>query len=106
MKEIFLISGLGADKRVFDYLDLSEYKAFHIRWIDPHPKESIESYATRLLVQITKQKPVLIGISFGGMMAIEIGKLIDTEKIIIISSAKSKKDIPSGYLGRKLKLHT
>ncbi|MBA4057543.1 MAG: alpha/beta hydrolase [Marivirga sp.] len=106
MKELFLISGLGADKRVFDFLDLSEYKTHHIQWVDPHHKESIESYASRLSSQITKDRPILIGVSFGGLIAIEIGKQIKTEKVIIISSAKSKKDIPSGYLARKLKLHT
>jgi len=106
MKELFLISGLGADKRVFNYLNLSGYNANHIQWIDPHPKESIESYAKRLSTQVNKPNPVLVGISFGGMIAIEIAKQIETEKVIIISSAKSKSDVPSGYLTRTLKLHT
>lgn len=105
MKEIYLISGLGADKRVFDFLDLSGYKTHHIEWIDPHHNESIEGYAKRLSTQIQKTRPVLIGISFGGMIAIEIGKQMETEKIIIISSAETKRDIPSWYLLRKLKLH-
>ncbi len=106
MKEIFLISGLGADKRVFDFLDLSRYKTNHIEWIDPHSGESIELYAKRLAVQIGKEKPILIGVSFGGMIAIEIGKQMETEQIIIISSAKTKSGLPSSYLVRKLKLHT
>jgi pimeloyl-ACP methyl ester carboxylesterase len=105
LKELFLISGLGADKRVFDFLDLSEYKVHHIHWIDPHHNESIENYASRLCSQIQTEKPILIGLSFGGMIAIEIAKQIETEKIIIISSAKSKRNIPSGYLSRKFKLH-
>lgn len=40
------------------------------------------------------------------MIAIEIGKQMETEKIIIISSAETKRDIPSWYLLRKLRLHT
>ena len=55
------------------------------------------AYATRLLPQITSHKPVLIGVSFGGMIALEIGKLIPVEKIILISSAKSPNAVPSYF---------
>ena len=55
------------------------------------------AYATRLLPQITSHKPVLIGVSFGGMIALEIGKLIPVEKVILISSAKSPNAIPSYF---------
>lgn len=95
MKELYLLSGLGADKRVFEFLDLSGYHVNHIRWIDPLKDESIEKYAARLLPQIATSKPILIGVSFGGMMAIEIAKLIDTEKIILISSIKNKSELPN-----------
>ncbi|MDH4294838.1 MAG: hypothetical protein OEV74_01060 [Cyclobacteriaceae bacterium] len=84
MKDLFLLSGLGADSRVFDFLDLSNYNIHFIEWIDPHENEPIEAYARRLKVNIKKENPILLGISFGGMMAIEIGKQIRAEKIIII----------------------
>ena len=72
MKELFLFSGLGADKRVYEYLDLSAYKVNHVDWIDPLPNESIEEYAGRLSGKIGKNNPILAGVSFGGMVAIEI----------------------------------
>jgi pimeloyl-ACP methyl ester carboxylesterase len=97
MKELFLFSGLGADKRVFDFLDLSNYNIHHINWITPLPKESMTQYARRLRPQITIDNPILIGVSFGGMMALEIAKLISVEKVILISSAKSTAAIPSYY---------
>ncbi|NOT73743.1 MAG: alpha/beta hydrolase [Cyclobacteriaceae bacterium] len=94
MREIYLLSGLGADKRVFDFIDLSEFSLNYLDWIEPKDKESIESYASRLLPQIKTTLPILIGVSFGGMIAVEISKLIETDKVILISSAKSKLDIP------------
>ncbi|HEU5289478.1 MAG TPA: alpha/beta hydrolase [Cyclobacteriaceae bacterium] len=97
MKEVYLLSGLGADKRVFDFLDFSDYQVRHIEWISPNENESIESYAQRLSDQIQNQKPILIGVSFGGMMAVEIAKLREPEKVILISSAKTKHDIPMLY---------
>lgn len=95
MKKLFLLSGLGADKRVFDFLDLSDYTVHHVQWITPVPRESMGGYAQRLLPQITEEKPILIGVSFGGMIALEIGKLMSVEKIILISSARSSNAIPS-----------
>ena len=97
MKKLFLFSGLGADKRVFDFLDLSDYSVYHIRWITPIPKESMGDYAQRILPQITEESPILMGVSFGGMIALEIAKLIPVEKIILISSARSSNAIPSYF---------
>lgn len=105
-KELYILSGLGADERVFQKLDFSEYAPKFIKWIDPIKNESMENYATRLLDQITTSKPVLIGLSFGGLIAIEIAKQIDTEKVIVIASAKTKYEIPFYYrLAGKIGLH-
>lgn len=97
MKELFLLSGLGADKRVFDFLNLQDYKVHHIQWTTPLGHESLAEYAKGILPQITSPKPILIGVSFGGMIAQEIGKLIEVEKIILISSAKSSNAIPTYF---------
>lgn len=103
-KEIYIFSGLGADERVFQQLDFSDFNATFIKWIVPLPKETIEHYATRLLDQITTAKPILIGLSFGGLMAVEVAKQIAAEKIILIASAKTKNEVPfyyryAGHLG-------
>jgi pimeloyl-ACP methyl ester carboxylesterase len=97
MKHIYLLSGLGADHRVLQDLDFSGYETNYIKWIQPIKNESIEDYAIRLTEQIITQNPIIIGLSFGGMMAVEIGKLINTEKIILIASAKTKFEIPFYY---------
>jgi pimeloyl-ACP methyl ester carboxylesterase len=97
MKQIYLLSGLGADHRVLQDLDFSGYQTTFVKWIQPLENEAIEDYAKRLTEQIKTEKPIIIGLSFGGMMAIEIGKLIDTEKIILIASAKTKLEIPFYY---------
>lgn len=96
-KEIYIFSGLGADERVFQRLDFSGYSTTFIKWIVPKDKETLEQYATRLLEQITTTKPTLIGLSFGGLVAVEVAKQIDTEKVILIASAKTKTEIPFYY---------
>jgi pimeloyl-ACP methyl ester carboxylesterase len=94
MKVIYLLSGLGADNRVFEFLDLTAFQVRFIDWTTPGVNESIEDYAKRLCTQITTHKPSLIGVSFGGIVATEIAKHIECEKVILISSAETKNDIP------------
>ena len=106
MKNVYIFSGLGADKRVFQKMDFSEYNATFVEWILPNKTENIENYAKKLTKQIKHKKPILIGLSFGGIIATEIAKMIETEKIILIASAKTKSEIPKYFrLAGKLKLH-
>jgi len=94
---IYLISGLGADRRMFERLSLPNFRLKHIEWIIPKPQESMEAYAKRLVEQIIDENPILVGLSFGGIMAMEIAKQIPTKKIILLASAKTKYEIPFYY---------
>ncbi len=106
MKNIYIFSGLGADERVFKYLDFSGFNVTFIQWIIPINNETIENYAKRLTEQILTEQPILIGLSFGGIVATEVAKLIETEKIILIASAKTQQEIPFYYrFAGRLKIH-
>ncbi|HEY9769378.1 MAG TPA: alpha/beta hydrolase [Coleofasciculaceae cyanobacterium] len=94
LKDIYCLSGLGADERVFQNLKFQGYKPVHIYWLEPKKRESIADYTQRLTAQIKLERPILIGLSFGGIIAVEIAKQIDTEKVILISSTKNKQEIP------------
>lgn len=94
MQDVYFISGLGADQRLFQYLELKNIRPHFIHWIAPIKEESWESYAGRLTSQIKTPDPILIGMSMGGMMAIEISKLIPVRKLILLSSAKTRHEIP------------
>jgi hypothetical protein len=65
MKPVYILSGLGADKRVFDFLKLDDVELIHMEWIRPEMSESIEAYVKRICKQIVTDKPTLIGVSFG-----------------------------------------
>lgn len=106
---IYLISGLGADKRIFSKLVFSaNHVVRHIEWISPNFNEDLSSYAKRLAKQIDKTEPFfLVGVSFGGMIAVELNKFIKPIQTIIISSASTNAQIPWYYkiVGR-LKIYT
>lgn len=97
IKKIYIFSGLGVDERVFKNMDFSGFDATFIRWITPLKNERIESYAKRLTEQIKDKEPILVGLSFGGIMAIEVAKLMETDKVVLIASAKTKHEIPFYY---------
>jgi esterase/lipase len=106
MKNIYLISGLGADERVYSKINFGNSNVTFIPWLIPEKNETIEAYALRLSKKITNENPILIGLSFGGMMAVEVAKHISTDKIILISSSKNKSEVPFYYrLAGKLLLN-
>lgn len=94
MRTIYCISGLGADERAFSRLDLGDYRVKVLPWLLPVAKETLKEYAIRMSQGITEENPILLGLSFGGMMSIEIAKLMPVEKVILISSIKSVKELP------------
>lgn len=94
---IYAISGLGADKRVFEYLSL-DFELVHLDWITPDKNEPISAYAKRLSSSININEPFgLIGMSFGGMVATEIAKQLNPKFTILISSAETKYELRPIY---------
>jgi pimeloyl-ACP methyl ester carboxylesterase len=92
--KIHFISGLGADERVFQFLDLPGYERVYIQWLTPEKNEPLHDYANRLIKHYgLTDGAILIGVSFGGIICQEIAKLISCKKVIIISSIKSKNEM-------------
>jgi len=96
-KDIYLFSGLGADGRAFSRLDLSGFRTHLVQWAKPARRETLATYALRLSRQVTTPDPVLLGVSFGGMIAIEVAKHIRPARTILVSSAKTRAEIPPSF---------
>lgn len=94
--DVYFISGLGADERAFERIYLpSKYNIHHLNWITPIDNETIFDYGIRLTQKIDKNKPfILIGLSFGGMIVSSIYEQLKPFKAIVISSAKSRNELP------------
>ena len=97
---LYLISGLGADKRIFQNLVLPEvFKIYYIEWMAVSENESMETYCRRLSSQINQQEPFsLVGLSFGGVIAIELSKFLSPVQTVLISSYCFKKEVPWFYI--------
>lgn len=100
--KLYAISGLGADKRVFDRLVL-DHELIAIDWIEPLEEESIHAYALRLSEAIDQSTDyAILGLSFGGLIAVEISKVLKPKRTILVSSAETCDDLRPLYrfLGR------
>lgn len=105
---VYLISGLGADERVFQFLNFNETEHRFITWLAPLQNEGLSAYCQRLIeAQIVRSNNIiLVGVSFGGIVAQEIAKLIPVQKVIIVSSIKTSDEFCWQIkLVRKLQLH-
>ena len=94
---IYFMPGLEANSRIFEYLSLpkKDIEPYFLNWLLPTKiDESIKSYAQRMCENIHHERPILVGVSFGGIVVQEMSKIIDCKKIIIISSIKSNKELP------------
>jgi len=106
MKKVYILSGLGADERVFRYLDFKDLDFTFVQWIKPKINEPLIDYAKRISEQVKHENPILIGLSFGGIVATELAKIIPVEKLILISSLKTRTEIPLIYrLAGQTNLH-
>jgi hypothetical protein len=94
--KLFVFSGLGVDKRIFEKLDLSEFDCVFIDWIQAEKNETLQQYAFRISKDIPENASIL-GVSFGGMLAIEIANHKKTNHLFLISSAKTKFELPLLY---------
>ena len=105
---LYFVSGLGADQRIFERLQLPQsWKIYHIKWLKPKKRESLYDYTQRLASQINISTEFsLLGLSFGGIVAIEMSKFLNPEKLILISSVSTDSDLPVKYkFVRSLGLH-
>jgi pimeloyl-ACP methyl ester carboxylesterase len=103
---IYCISGLGADEKAFSKLAVPGYQLHCLPWLLPEPNEPIAAYARRMLSAIPESNPILMGLSFGGMMCIEIAQQIPVHKVILISSVKTRMELPRWMKwAGKLRLH-
>ena len=103
---IYIISGLGADKRMFQNFSFEGFEVVHIDWILPLDNETLQNYALRISENISDENSILIGLSFGGILSVEISKIKKFKKVFLLSSAKTKSEIPFYYrLIGKLNIH-
>lgn len=96
MTHVYFMPGMAANPSIFEYIKLPEnqYKVHYLEWIIPKKNESLQGFVKRLIIEIKHENPILVGVSFGGIIVQEIAKVIQVKKIVVISSVKTKYELP------------
>lgn len=88
--------GLAASPKIFENIKLpgDTFEMFYLEWQLPLDNEPLADYAKRIAAFIKHDNPVLVGVSFGGVLVQEIAKVIKARKVIIISSVRCNAEFP------------
>ena len=105
---VYLIPGMSAGKESFEALTFPDHCGTKvIPWLLPKSNEPLSDYTKRMLVEVNTHEPfVLIGVSFGGIIAQEALKFLKPRALILISTVKSDHEKPSWMRwAYRLKVH-
>lgn len=93
---VYFVPGMAANPLIFENIKLPEnqFKMHWLEWLIPVENESISDYSKRMVEKIEHNNVVLIGVSFGGIVAQEMSKQITLRKLIVVSSVKTKHELP------------
>ncbi|MBT8235900.1 MAG: alpha/beta hydrolase [Bacteroidia bacterium] len=93
---VYFMPGMAASSDIFEHISLPEsrFEMIRLDWFNPSKGMSLKDYAQEMITYIKHPNPVLVGVSFGGVLVQEIAQQIPTHKVIIISSVKQKKEMP------------
>ena len=93
---VYFMPGMSASPTIFEYIKLPypKFKIHFLEWIIPFKNESLSSYAERLSSNVTYENPILVGVSFGGILVQEMNRFLNVDKTIVISSVLNENDFP------------
>ena len=92
---VFFMPGMAANSKIFEFIKLPKnFKLHYLEWYQPEANDDLSSYVNRLSKKIHGQNIILVGQSFGGIIVQEISKIINVKKVIIVSSVKSRHELP------------
>jgi len=93
-RSIVLFPGLGADARLFREQQARFPSLTVVSWIQPRGSESLADYAARLASDVSGLHPSYIGgSSFGGMVALEVARLLRPRGVFLLGSCRSPRSI-------------
>jgi hypothetical protein len=92
---VVLLPGMAADERLFEPQRRSFPGLIVPPWIEPEPCEPLASYARRIAARLNSSDLLLIGgVSFGGIVALEMADHLGLAECVLISSIRSPAEMP------------
>jgi alpha/beta superfamily hydrolase len=96
---VYFMPGMAASPTIFERIQLPSaiFEMHLLEWEIPNAGESLTAYAQRIAEKVKQENPILIGVSFGGVLVQEMKQFLNPRKVIIISSVKSNTEFPRRF---------
>jgi pimeloyl-ACP methyl ester carboxylesterase len=93
--QLYLIPGLGTDRRLFSRLHLPGHELIYLEWPRFRPGSTLADMAREMRGQVDAGRPhIFIGVSMGGMVAQELAVLTAPQQVVLISSITGPSEMP------------
>lgn len=90
---IYCMPGMWTKSSIFNRIALPPGFVLHLwEWETPEKGETLPQYAQRYAQKIKHPTPVLLGVSFGGVLVQEVAKIVPHSLVVLVSSVKSPKE--------------
>lgn len=100
MIHVYCMPGMAAGPEIFEYIKLPKesFELHFLEWNVPLRNISFSDYALDMSNNIQHNNVVLLGVSLGGLLVQEMSKFIDVRKVVIVSSIKTRYELPKRML--------
>lgn len=92
---LVLLPGLGCDARLFE----PQRRAFPAletpAWLEPERRETLAAYGARMARALSDDdRPLVLGgVSFGGMVALEMARHLELKAVVLLASAAAPSEV-------------
>ncbi|MCL6272985.1 alpha/beta hydrolase [Muricauda sp. 2012CJ35-5] len=100
---VYLMPGMAANPSIFDGLKLPEeqFVLHRLEWFLPEKGMNFSEYAKKMASKIKHDSPVLLGVSFGGLLVQEMAQFVSAKRVIAVSCVKHHSELPKKMLFAK-----
>jgi hypothetical protein len=89
----YLIPGMGANRRLYENYQLPG-KIHHLEWEYVEGAQTLADYARHAAQKIQTSNNIIVGSSMGGMMAVELSRIVRPMLTILISAPTGRHQFP------------
>lgn len=82
---VYLIPAADMDERAIDGIQIEGVKIHRVKLPALTATSTLREVTDRISSQINHKNPILLGFCSGSMLAIEVAKIIEPQKIVVVS---------------------
>ena len=90
---VYLIPAADMDERAIDGIQIAGVKVHRVKLPTLTDRSKLRDVTEHISKQINQENPILLGFCSGSVLAIEVAKIIEAQKIIVVSGITNGGDI-------------